>query len=240
MRPAERLRQSAGRCDEDRGTCYNVGLIFPLHQALSAIVIVLLVVFTLRRFVMIAAAALPPRPGTAAFEPSAAVIVAAKNEAGSLPQLLTALDGIEYSPRRICFVVVNDGSQDATGKILESWAAARPSARYVESADSVGKAQALNLALRVAPATDLVAVYDADLTPHAGSLRILASAFLDPPVAAVAGYRKPSNAGRSPVAAYGALESFVHQLITQAGKDRLGLNPTTLGGQLRLPARRLA
>jgi cellulose synthase/poly-beta-1,6-N-acetylglucosamine synthase-like glycosyltransferase len=160
-------------------------------------VIVLLVTFTLRRFVMIAAAALPSRPWTPGFEPSVAVIVAAKNEAECLPQLLTALDEIEYSPGKICFVVLNDGSRDATGKILESWAASRPNARYVESVDSVGKAQALNLALRVAPAT---------------------------------GYRRPSNAGRSPVAAYGALESFVHQWITQAGKERLALNPTTLGG----------
>jgi Glycosyltransferases, probably involved in cell wall biogenesis len=205
-------------------------LLLPLHQALSALVIFLLIAFTLRRLVMITAAALPSRPRTAAFEPSVAVIVAAKNEAESLPQLLKALNGIEYSPEKLRFVLVNDGSRDATGEILESWAASRPNARYVESANSVGKAQALNLALRVAPETDLVAVYDADLTPHAGSLRILAAAFLDPRVAAATGYRRPSNAGGSPVAAYAALESFVHQLITQAGKDRLGLNPTTLGG----------
>jgi cellulose synthase/poly-beta-1,6-N-acetylglucosamine synthase-like glycosyltransferase len=74
----------------------------------------------------------------------------------------------------------------------------------VESADSVGKGQALNLALRAAPATDLVAVYDADLTPRAGSLRILTAAFLDPRVAAATGYRRLSNAGQGPVAAYGA------------------------------------
>jgi cellulose synthase/poly-beta-1,6-N-acetylglucosamine synthase-like glycosyltransferase len=144
--------------------------------------------------------------------------------------LLAALDGIAYSPGKTCFVVVNDGSHDTTGSILECWAAARPNARYLESAQSVGKAQALNSALRAAPPSELVAVYDADLTPDADSLRILAAAFLDPQVAAATGYRRPSNAGRSPVAAYGALESFVHQLITQAGKDRLALNPTTLGG----------
>ena len=97
----------------------------------DSVVIVLLVTFTLRRFVMIVAAALPSRPRTPGFEPSVAVIVAAKNEAECLPQLLTALDEIEYSPGKICYVVVNDGSRDATGKILESWAASRPNARYV-------------------------------------------------------------------------------------------------------------
>ena len=205
-------------------------MLFPLHQALSGLVILLLVTFTLRRFVMIVAAALPARPRTSAFEPSVAVVVAAKNEEECLPQLLKALAEIEYSPGQICYVVVNDGSHDATGKILESWAASHLNARYVESAASVGKAQALNLGLRAAPATELVAVYDADLTPRAGSLRILTAALLDPRVAAATGYRRPSNAGQSPVAAYAALESFVHQLVTQAGKDRLALNPTTMGG----------
>jgi cellulose synthase/poly-beta-1,6-N-acetylglucosamine synthase-like glycosyltransferase len=178
---------------------------------------------------MIVAAALPLRSRTAVFEPSVAVIVAAKNEEACLPQLLAALHEIEYSPEKTCYVVVNDGSRDATGKILESWAASHPNARYVESADSVGKAQALNLALRAAPATELVAVYDADQTPRAGSLRILTATFLDPRVAAATGYRRPCNAGGSPVAAYAALEAFVQQLITLAGKDRLGLNPTTMG-----------
>jgi peptidoglycan-N-acetylglucosamine deacetylase len=194
------------------------------------LLLVLLLAFTFRRFIMIVAAALPSRPSKQGAEPSVVVILAAKNEEVSLPNLLGALDKIEYSPQKVCFVLVDDGSRDATGRLLEAWAAARTNARYARSEESVGKAQALNLALRNAPETELVAVYDADLAPCADSLRILADAFGDPSVAAAAGYRRPSNAGRSPAAAYGALEYIVHQLVTQAGKQRLALNPTTLGG----------
>jgi cellulose synthase/poly-beta-1,6-N-acetylglucosamine synthase-like glycosyltransferase len=197
---------------------------------LTWLLLVLLLAFTLRRFIMIVASALPPRPGNPGVEPSVAVIVAAKNEEARLPNLLRALDRVKYSPERICFVMVDDGSRDITGQLLEAWAATRTNARCVRSVESVGKAQALNLALRDAPETELVAVYDADLTPCADSLRILAGAFLNPRVAAAVGYRRPSNAGRSPVAAYGALEYIVHQLVTQVGKQRLALNPTTLGG----------
>jgi len=40
---------------------------------------------------------------------------------------------------------------------------------------------------------------------------------------------RPANALRSAVSRYAALESWMMQLVTSAGKDRLGLNPPTLG-----------
>lgn len=210
--------------------CYNVRLDVQLLEPLSWPIAILLVVFTLRRCIMVVAAALPARNRTSQSDPTVAAIVAARNEEEHLPGLVEAFERLDYPPGKISFVFVNDGSRDATAKILESWVAARSNARYVELAESVGKAQALNQALRAAPEAELVAVYDADLRPRADSLRILASVFHDPRVGAAAGYRRPSNAERSPIAAYGALESLVHQLVTQAGKERLGLNPTTLGG----------
>ena len=203
---------------------------FTLQQALTWLLCILLLAFTLRRFALIFASALPSHPCGRGYQPSVAVLVAAKNEEVRLPGLLRALEEIRYPPGKTSFVMVDDGSGDATGRLFETWAAARPNARYERCAQSVGKAEALNLALRTAPASDLVVVYDADLVPSPDSLGILAGAFLDPKVAAAAGYRRPSNAGRSPVAAYGALEYIVHQLVTQLGKQRLALNPTTLGG----------
>ena len=192
--------------------------------------IILLIVFTVRRLILVFAATLPVRRCTPGIKPSMLVILAARNEQEHLPRLLGALDRLNYSSGKICFVVVNDASHDATGNILKSWAEGRKNARYIGLTDRYGKARALNLVLDTAPETELVAVYDADLVPRIDSLGILAATFSDPKVAAVSGYRKPSNAEQSPVAAYGALETFVHQLITQAGKERLGLNPTTLGG----------
>jgi cellulose synthase/poly-beta-1,6-N-acetylglucosamine synthase-like glycosyltransferase len=205
-------------------------LTFRVAEALAWATIALLSTFTLRRLILIAAAALPAREGCAAFLPSVVVAVAVRNEEANLPGLLAALDGLKYPDDALYFVLVDDGSRDATGRILREWATGRPRTETVALSQSVGKSAALNMALAAAPETEVVAVYDADLRPHPDSLAQLASCFRDPRVGAAAGYRQPTNAGRNPTTAYGALESVVHQMVTQAGKERLGLNPTTLGG----------
>ena len=62
------------------------------------------------------------------------------------------------------------------------------------------------------------------------ALATLAAPFADETVGAVAGYLVPVNASASPTARYAAVETWVHQLVTSAAKDRLDLNPPTLGG----------
>jgi cellulose synthase/poly-beta-1,6-N-acetylglucosamine synthase-like glycosyltransferase len=56
----------------------------------------------------------------------------------------------------------------------------RLDAQLLESAASQGKALALNRALDAVPEANLVAVYDADLAPHPGSLGSLAAVFQEP------------------------------------------------------------
>jgi cellulose synthase/poly-beta-1,6-N-acetylglucosamine synthase-like glycosyltransferase len=187
-------------------------------------------VFALRRLVLTAGAAVPGREPVGNALASATVIAAVRNEEANLPALLASLSRLEYGEQPLCFVFVDDGSHDGTRRVLRSWAGSRADVQVVELPESVGKAEALNRALRAAPETELVAVYDADLRPQPDSLMRLAACFADPRVGAASGYRKPSNGVKNPIAAYAALECIVHQLATQAGKNRLGLNPTTLGG----------
>ena len=66
--------------------------------------------------------------------------------------------------------------------------------------------------------------------PRANALRHLTGPFIDPTVGAVTGYLAPEDPLRSLTSRYAALESWVHQLITSAAKDRLDLNPPTSGG----------
>ncbi len=193
-------------------------------------VIGLLCAFTLRRFALIVAAALPARVRDPGPEPCVAVIVSVLNEEENLPGLLEALDKLEYPREKIYFTLVDDCSRDATTRILESWVSRRSNARCLVLTQNAGKAAGLAHALNASPESELVAVYDADLRPLPNSLRILAGAFGDESIGAAAGLHRPSNTAASLVAAYGTLESLVHQLTTQAGKERLGLDPTTMGG----------
>ncbi len=190
----------------------------------------LLVLFTLRRCFLIAASALPARSAAARATPPVVVTLAARDEEGRLGPLLAAFDRLEYPGNAVEFVLVDDGSRDRTGAELSAWAESRTKARVLSIPASVGKAEALNRAMALAPGAELVAVYDADLRPRPDSLAILAAAFADPRVGAASGYRRPSNARRTPIAAYAALEAWVHQLVTQLGKERCGWNPTTMGG----------
>jgi cellulose synthase/poly-beta-1,6-N-acetylglucosamine synthase-like glycosyltransferase len=205
-------------------------LTFRVVEALAWVVIGLLSVLTLRRLILIVAAALPARRCVGSFLPSVVAIAAVRDEEANLPGLLAALDRLKYPDNALDFVLINDGSRDATGRLLQDWAATRPRVRLIELEGSVGKSAALGLALAAAPAMEVVAVYDADLRPHPDSLARLASCFSDPRVGAACGYRQHSNAGQNPITAYAAIESVVHQTVTQAGLERLGLNPTTLGG----------
>jgi biofilm PGA synthesis N-glycosyltransferase PgaC len=196
---------------------------------LALLLIALLVVFSARRYLFILTSLLPDPGSLCDFTPPVSVLVSARNEQRHLPGLLASFDRLDYPAEQLHFVLVDDGSTDATGRLQTQWAASRPNATVLRLDRPEGKARALNRALAVAPPSELIAVYDADVHPHPASLRQLAAAFADPAVGAAAGYRRPANWDAGLVAAYAALESWVHQLVTQAAKDRLRMNPTTLG-----------
>ncbi|MBI5086931.1 MAG: glycosyltransferase family 2 protein [Acidobacteria bacterium] len=200
-----------------------------LTVAVSWLVPALLVLYAFRRMCFAGAALLRPRESPPAACFPVAVLVAAHDEEKLLPELLGALDRLDYPPELLRFVVVNDGSSDRTGAVLREWASAAPRRFLVDLPESVGKAAALNAALNHTGDASLAAVYDADTVPEPRALRALTGVFVDPRTAASTGLRLPRLATSGPPARYAALESLVYQYVTLAAKDRLGLNPPTIG-----------
>ena len=198
--------------------------------AIGWIIVVPLMLLALRRLALVVASCLPPPRNPAATTPSVLVAVPACNEAERLPRLLGALEELDYPPENLSIVLINDGSSDRTPLLMHEWAASRPGVLVLDLAGNAGKAEALNQGLAACPGTELLAVYDADLNPAPDALRALVAPFADQKVGAVSGYRLPENARRNRVTRYAALEAWVHQLVIQAGKDRIGLNPATMGG----------
>jgi cellulose synthase/poly-beta-1,6-N-acetylglucosamine synthase-like glycosyltransferase len=204
-----------------------------LTSVLSAVAIgavVVLLLFTLRRAVFVGAALVPRRSvdghGAA---PSVALLVPARNEAASVGSTLDAIARLDYPSERLVVVLINDGSSDETGERFHRWAARHPRTRTLDLPQPVGKFEALNRAVGLVRTSDVIAVLDADLRPHATWLRRLVAPFADERVGGTAGFISPVNAERNTVTRYAAVESWVHQLITSVAKDRLGLNPPTLG-----------
>ena len=136
--------------------------------------------------------------GTQMQRPSLAVIVAAWNEAQTLPRTIDALLGQDDVPELV--VIADDGSDDATPEVLRarfdltsSPTEATPSFHTIGATTIVwlrlphrGKAQALNAAL-VRVATDIVVTVDADTILARDAIAATRDAFARDPKLAVGG-----------------------------------------------------
>lgn len=202
-----------------------------IHAAALAVAAAL-GILALRRVVLLVAALVPPHPAAPAApaSPSLTLLVAAHNEAGYVERLLAAVERLEYPSDRLAIVLIDDGSDDETYDILARWAEQHPHATAARLDERVGKPGALNYALRLAPATELVGVFDADHEPRPDSLRRVVAALADHTVGAAGAFLRPVNANASLVARYAAVEAWVTQLVTSAARSRLDLNPPMLGG----------
>ena len=193
----------------------------------------LLVIFNLRRlvFTITALTRKDCRIPHSAFRihHSVLILVPCRDEAATLPGLIECLARLEYPPERMIVTLVDDGSRDETGALIEQAAASRANWRAIHLGSSRGKAQALNEALVRIEFGDVIVVYDADHRPDRDSLKRLAAAFDDPLVAGASGRTIPLNPIASLPAYYATIESLVHQMITMRAKDRLDLAPALLG-----------
>lgn len=196
---------------------------------MKTVVIGAIIALTLRRGSLLVAALGPPRPQPPSGDlPSVAVLVPARNEATAAPRVLKALSRLDYPPEQLSFVLIADGCTDGTVALYRAWAATRADTQVIDQPSPLGKAAALNAGFRVARA-DIIAVIDADLQPLPDYLRALVRPFADDTVGGAAAYLAPANPDDNMVTRYAAVTTWVHQLVTSAGTDRLGLNPPTFG-----------
>ena len=133
--------------------------------------------------------------------PPATVVVAAHNEAASLPVTLAALLAQSHPAQTI--VIADDGSSDATASLLQeryglvssTGALSQPSATYPTlrwmRLPHGGKARALNVACALID-TELVLTVDADTLLEPQALRAMRDAFAaDPALVAATGVLTP-------------------------------------------------
>lgn len=102
---------------------------------------------------------LQPRPDPALLS----FVIPMYNEAEVLPQLIERLSALASSlPCAIEWVVVNDGSRDATGTVLAAWATRDARVKLIDLARNFGHAAALTAGLDHTTG-DAVVIMDADL-----------------------------------------------------------------------------
>jgi cellulose synthase/poly-beta-1,6-N-acetylglucosamine synthase-like glycosyltransferase len=156
--------------------------------------------------------------------PPVAVLIPAHNEGKVIRHTLEAMLAFDYPADRYEVVVINDGSSDDTGEIVQSFAERDRRVKLVNVAPGEGgkgKSRALNIGL-ASTETGLIAVYDADNTPEPSALRYLvAQLLLHPDLGAVLGKFRTINRERNLLTRFINVETLSFQSIVQAGRWRL-------------------
>ena len=80
--------------------------------------------------------------------PRISIVIAAHNEAHTLPQKMENLSAIDYPPGQREIIVVSDGSTDSTAEVFKQWE--NENARLLILPQRQGKAAALNLGVQSA------------------------------------------------------------------------------------------
>ncbi len=97
-------------------------------------------------------------------QPFVSIVIPTYRNTGPLRQTLTSLMQLDYPPSRYEIVVVDDGSEDATARVVEAVAGRLPTVRY-HAQPRAGAAAARNCGARLASGEILVFVDDDMLVP---------------------------------------------------------------------------
>jgi cellulose synthase/poly-beta-1,6-N-acetylglucosamine synthase-like glycosyltransferase/peptidoglycan/xylan/chitin deacetylase (PgdA/CDA1 family) len=159
------------------------------------------------------------RPGHAVMPnppPSATVLIPAHNEESVIVQTVTSVLLSDYQDLSI--VVVDDGSTDKTGDLLDTNFSHESRVRIIHQVNR-GKAAALNVAMSHA-GTEILVTIDADTEIEADAISKLLRHFSDPRIGAVAGNVKVGNRSRW-LTRWQALEYITSQNMEKRAFDLL-------------------
>lgn len=115
--------------------------------------------------------------------PHVAMIVPCWNEEATIKENVESLLELEYPADKLSIVVVNDGSTDRSGEILDAAFTDHPRVKVIHQ-ENGGKHAALNAGIEQATEAELVGCLDADSFVERNALREIISSFDDPNVAA--------------------------------------------------------
>jgi cellulose synthase/poly-beta-1,6-N-acetylglucosamine synthase-like glycosyltransferase len=218
-----------------------------VQDASSLIVGSLVVVFLvfLGRHMAFAASALSAAPGDMrtrtgfdfGYRPFVTVLVPCRNEELVIEGLITTLLAFDYPAERHEIIIIDDGSDDGTGQIIDGLARAHPHLRCLHRpADAGGgKSGALNEALTLARG-EIMVVFDADHKPRADVLKRLIRHFADPQVGAVQGRCIVRNSNETQLARTIAVDYYSGYLVNEYGRQSLYQMPAYGGSNCAVRA----
>jgi cellulose synthase/poly-beta-1,6-N-acetylglucosamine synthase-like glycosyltransferase len=155
------------------------------------------------------------------WRPTVSVLVAAHNEELVVDTLIDRLASLEYPQELLEILVVDDGSTDDTGRLLDAAVArhgGKIKAIHRPAGSGGGKSGALNSAARQATG-EVIVVFDADHEPHQDVLFRLVRHFEDPRCSAVMGRCIIKNPEHSQLARTVAVDYGSGYLVNEYGRQ---------------------
>jgi cellulose synthase/poly-beta-1,6-N-acetylglucosamine synthase-like glycosyltransferase/peptidoglycan/xylan/chitin deacetylase (PgdA/CDA1 family)/spore germination protein YaaH len=148
--------------------------------------------------------------------PSVTVLIPAHNEEGVIVQTVNSVLASDFPQLRV--IVIDDGSTDDTGPLLDAHFSDDPRVRIIHQVNR-GKSAALNRAMAEAD-TEILVTIDADTEIEPDAISKLVRHFSDPGLAAVAGNVKVGNRSRW-LTRWQALEYITSQNMEKRAFDLL-------------------
>jgi cellulose synthase/poly-beta-1,6-N-acetylglucosamine synthase-like glycosyltransferase len=164
--------------------------------------------------------------------PSCTILIPAHNEEVVIGSTIEAMLNLQYPKDKLKIMVINDGSNDRTKEIIESFTARDNRVVLYDipkGQGGKGKSRALNLGVRQVK-SEVIAVYDADNTPDPMALHyLMASLISNKELGAVIGKFRTINKHRNILTRFINIETLSFQSMLQAGRWQLH-NIATLPG----------
>jgi cellulose synthase/poly-beta-1,6-N-acetylglucosamine synthase-like glycosyltransferase/spore germination protein YaaH/peptidoglycan/xylan/chitin deacetylase (PgdA/CDA1 family) len=216
----------------ERVVAHADGLIFTMYEwsRLSvAFIFVLGIGLVSARAVVVGALAIiekfrPAPPDHPEFQPPVSVLIPAYNEEEVIVYTVNSVLESDYP--RLEVIVVDDGSTDNTGELLDKQFGHNPAVRVIHQPNH-GKSTALSHALAEA-SSGIIVTIDADTTVEPDALSKLIRHFANPRVGAVAGNVKVGNRV-SWLTRWQALEYVTSQNLEKRAFDLLNCIPVAPG-----------
>jgi cellulose synthase/poly-beta-1,6-N-acetylglucosamine synthase-like glycosyltransferase len=153
--------------------------------------------------------------------PSCSILIPAHNEEKVIAATIESMLKLEYPRNKLQIIVINDGSDDATKKIIEQYSVKDTRVQLFDipkGEGGRGKSRTLNLGIKQAKG-DIIAIFDADNTPDKDSLRYLAAQLLlHKELGAVIGKFRTVNKNASLLTRFINIETLSFQSMLQAGR----------------------
>ena len=159
-------------------------------------------------------------------------MIPAHNEAVVIGRTVESMLNLEYPREKLKILVINDGSSDATGSIVQEFVDRDPRVvlfNVPPGEGGKGKSRALNLGLRLVD-SEVIAIYDADNTPDPKALRyLMAQLITNKELGGVIGKFRTANKNATLLTRFINIETLSFQSILQAGRWQMH-NVATLPG----------